>query len=73
MNSSIEIENVERACPAFQTFKGTLSRDFRLLVFSSNNSIGAPDPRVKAFLHMTSKFAEIFGYEIVFFGGQQCH
>jgi hypothetical protein len=34
--------------------KETLSRDFRPLVFSSNNSIWAPDTRVKAFLHMAS-------------------
>jgi hypothetical protein len=34
--------------------KGTLIRDFRPLVFSSNNSPKAPDTRVKAFLNMAS-------------------
>jgi hypothetical protein len=35
-------------------FKGTVSRDFRPLVFSSNNPTWAPDSQLKAFLHMAS-------------------
>jgi hypothetical protein len=35
-------------------FKGTVSRDFPPLVFSSNNPIWAPDSQVKAILNMAS-------------------
>jgi hypothetical protein len=34
--------------------KGPCHEIFDLRFFSSNNSIWAPDPRVKAFLHMAS-------------------
>jgi hypothetical protein len=51
--------------------KGTLSRDFRPPVFSSNNSIWALDPRIKAFLHMAS-YSRRYSTMKLIFCGQEC-
>jgi hypothetical protein len=48
-------------------FKESLTRDFRPLFFSSNNSPLAPDTRVKTFLEYGFEFAEKIDYEIVDF------
>jgi hypothetical protein len=52
---------------AFDTVKGTLSRDFRPLFFSSNNSIWDPDTWVEILFAYGFVFTEIFDYEIDFF------